>query len=76
MATRVHAEELEAVVGDAKFVAFSRVSGTARFSNEESPVEHPAAFNEAQQDYGINQRRDPNPCERAVRVGAEELIGE
>jgi hypothetical protein len=76
MTTPVHAKQLDASVGDAKLVAFGRVGSAAHLPDEESPVEHPVAFSEAQQDQGIDQGRDPNPRERALRLGAKELVGE
>ena len=54
MTTRVNAKQLETPVGNAKLVTLGRVSAAAHLLDEKSPVQHPAAFSEAQQDHGID----------------------
>ena len=48
MMARVGTEQLEAPIGDAKLVALGRVGDTACLHDKKRPVEHPAAFSEAQ----------------------------
>ena len=76
MTTRINAKQLETPVGNAKLVALGRVSGAAHFPDEESPVQYPGAFSEAQQDHGIDQGRDSNSRERVFSRGAGKLVGE
>jgi hypothetical protein len=73
MTTRVNAKQLETPVGNAKLVALGRVSGAVHLPDEESPVQHPAAFGEAQQDHGIDQGRDSNSRERVFRRGGSAI---